>query len=278
MTHGDIVICAAIGAAKLYSKDRRAACRALLSECKLHNLEPPANPADFIRTWQGRLDAHGNVLHASHNSGRPRKLTVQMVEQAYQAIIGWRSAGRKQPYASRAAAAAKCPTVKRVLQLSRATLKTLMNRIRELHPKFGRKLIKFKWFLSAENMADRVEKCEELRLKERALLSRVVHLDAKTVKMGEKAVWGLVDLDVQESWCNIEPAEVSGKSITLKYYAAVNAKLGAFFITFYTGTTGMRSTRDGLNYKVSQLANNLGLPPPFTYNTASLSCATQAAA
>lgn len=52
-------------------------------------------------------------------------------------------------------------------------------------------------------------------------------------------------------------AKKKGKVIRLRYYGAVNARLGAFFITYYTGTTDMPGKRGRLHYKVRSFAEML---------------------
>jgi hypothetical protein len=88
---------------------------------------------------------------------------------------------------------------------------------------------------------------------DRSLLKYVVHLDAKTVYMNEKAAYGLLDLAVHTSVSRIQAARKHNKVIRIKYYAAVSAVLGPIIMIFYTGTTDMPSTRNGLNYEVSHV-------------------------
>lgn len=261
MTLGDVVIAAAILAHKEYPKDLAAAGRRLVSHCSILGQQPPANPSQFVKLWRDRMDTRGNIDHHGSNSGRKEKLTEAQVEEVCQAVIGWKKAGRQLPYETYEDAAENCETFKRVLAESGAALGTLVNRIKAKHPKFGRYQLTVRWKLSARNKTDRVSKCEKLLAEYREQLHKVVHLDAKTVLMYEKVIHGLIDLSEPYSVCRFAPAKRGGKIIRVKYYAAVNAVLGPVFMMFYTGTTGMPSTREGLNYKVSYIFNSFASLP-----------------
>ena len=43
---------------------------------------------------------------------------------------------------------------------------------------------------------------------------------------------------------------ITSSTVQIRYYAAVNAKVGQVTLHFITGTTGMSAQRDGKNYKV----------------------------
>lgn len=253
MTFGEGVISAAVLAHSQEPKDPAAAAKLLVAHCKLMGLQAPANPAEFMQTWQDRMDSEGHIQYHSSSSGRPSKLSDTQVEKAYKAIMGWEKAGLLQPYESFEDAAENCDVVKQVLAESGAALGTLITRIKAKHPKFGRHPIKFQWKLAEHNLIERVTVCKELLEMDRSLLKYVVHLDAKTVYMNEKAAYGLLDLAVHISVSRIQPARRHGKVIRIKYYAAVSAVLGPIIMIFYTGTTDMPSTRDGLNYEVSHV-------------------------
>jgi hypothetical protein len=97
--------------------------------------------------------------------------------------------------------------------------------------------------MSAECEQDRLAKAQELLSNYSDKLDYVVHLDAKTVYLQEKVIYGYVDLDVGYTVSHIPAATKNSKVIKLRYYAAVNAKLGAFFIMYYTGTTDLPANR-----------------------------------
>lgn len=250
MTLGHFIISQAIEAAKLEPNDVAAASKLLVAKCRRLGMQPPKNPASFIKTWQGRVDKKGNILSHAHMSGRKPKVSECQVEAAYKAIIGWETAGRERPYASATEIATQCAPVKQLLETTGVRINTLIKRIQAVHPRFGREQLRKRWLLPDEIQAERLDVALQLVAMEESELQKVVHLDAKTVYMVEKSIYGYVDLAVGYTISGIRPAKKGGKLIKLKYYAAVNAKLGAFFIKFYTGSAGITATRQGKNYKV----------------------------
>jgi hypothetical protein len=273
MTLGQAVHVFAAQAAKQFPNDMAAACKHLLAQCKSAKLAPPKNPAEFIKTWQGRLTAKGDIRSNAHHSGRKAKLTDAKVQAAYKAMLAWEKAGRDRPYESAQEAAVECAFVKQLLAKTGAKFSTLLARIKQRHPRFGRHLLRAKWHMSPKCQQDRLAAAQDLLANYADKLDFVVHLDAKTVYLQEKVVYGYVDLDVGYTVSYTPSATKNSRVIKLRYYAAVNAKLGAFFIIYYTGTTDMPANRPGAHYKVGSVWNSIGLPPPITYISASLSCA-----
>lgn len=257
MTFGEVIISAAIEAAKEEPSKPAAAAKLLVAKCKSLGLNPPKNPINFVRRWQGRVTPQGKIQYRAHKAGRKSQLTAAQVEAAYKAIINWEAAGRSRPYNSAHEIENDCGPVKKLLAKTGVRVDTLIHRIKAVHPRFGREKLGARWALSEENQQERLAVALELSNTDHSELQKVVHLDAKTVHMVEEAIYGYVDLGVGYTVAGIKPARKGGKVIKLKYYAAVNAKLGAFFIRFYTGTTDMPATRDGLNYKVSSAAKQL---------------------
>ena len=251
MTLGEVIISAAIDAAQQKPDSAAAAGRLLVAKCKRLGLKPPQNPAEFVKYWQGRVTPEGKIKSSAHNSGRKPQLSTAQVESAYKAIINWEAAGRSRPFTSKQEIAASCRPVKKLLNETGVQIETLISRIKAVHPRFGREKLRVRWELSEQNKRERLAVALKLSNMNRTELQKVVHLDAKTVHMVEDTIYGYVDLAVGYTVAGIKPAKKGGKVIKLKYYAAVNAQLGAFFIRFYTGTTDMPATRDGLNYKVS---------------------------
>lgn len=239
-------------------KSDAAAGRLLVQKCNSLGLEAPKNPANFVKYWRGRVTPQGNIESHAQQSGRKSKLTKAQVLSAYKAIMGWEAAGRGRPYKSAADIEKNCAAVKKLLAKTGVSVHTLIHRITALYPLFGRQKLKVRWTLTEENKQERLDVAQELKLKDPSELQKVVHLDAKTVHMQEEDIYGYVDLAVGYTLAGIRAARKRGKVIKLKYYAAVNAKLGAFFLRFYTGTTDMPATREGLNYKVSSGAEQLG--------------------
>ena len=56
-------------------------------------------------------------------------------------------------------------------------------------------------------------------------------------------------------------AKQGDKVIRVKYYSAVHSTLGAFFLKFYTGTTGMTCRHDGYHFKVGSCCKQLSVSP-----------------
>lgn len=235
----------------VYSNGRLAVAGRLLTEyCQRLGLAVPANPSNFVSYWRGRLTATREVDSHAGNAGRPYSLSPQMVESAYQGIIGWHAAGRRRPYASKLECEQQCPEVRQVLSDSGVTMDTLIRRITAVHPHFAFKKLRIRWRLTDANKQQRVSICQQLLLSFRDCLHRMVFLDAETVSMWEEDVWGWVDTSVPNSCQGIKPAYSHGKIIRLKYYAAVHRVLSPVWIRFYTGTTGMLYNRDGHNFRV----------------------------
>jgi hypothetical protein len=240
----------AVEAAKQFPGDHAAAQQHLLQKCKENNLAAPANPLQFINTWAGRLTLKGDIRSNAHRSGRKPKLNSSRVQRAYKAILAYEEAGRSRPYESAEQIAAECPYVKKLLTETGSCISTLIARIRQKHPKFGRHLLRVRWHMTDECRQERLETGQDLLDNYGDKLDFVVHLDAKTVYLQEKVIYGYVDLAVGYTVSRIPAATKNSKVIKLRYYAAVNAKLGAFFIIYYTGTTDMPATRPGAHYKV----------------------------
>jgi len=250
MTLGMAVRVYAIEAAMQFPDVLAAAAKSLVQKCQTAGLKPPVNPGNYINTWRDRQTAKGDIRSNAHRSGRKPKLTSGNVQAAYKAILAWEKAGRTRPYESAQHVAAECPYVKKLLTKTGTCISTLIARIQEKHPRFGRKLLKVKWHMTAECQQERLATAQDLLDHYGDKLDFVVHLDAKTVLLQEKKIYGMVDLDVGYTVSRVPAATKNSRVIKLRYYAAVNAKLGAFFIIYYTGTTDMPANRPGAHYKV----------------------------
>lgn len=240
----------AIEAAMQFPDNLAEAAACLVQKCQTAGLKPPANPGNYINTWRDRQTPKGDIRSNAHRSGRKPKLTSGNVQAAYKAILAWEKAGRTRPYESAQNVAAECPYVKKLLTKTGTCISTLIARIQQKHPRFGRKLLKAKWHMTAECQQERLATAQDLLDNYGDKLDFVVHLDAKTVLLQEKKIYGMVDLDVGYTVSRVPAATKNSRVIKLRYYAAVNAKLGAFFIIYYTGTTGMPANRPGAHYKV----------------------------
>jgi hypothetical protein len=250
MTLGIAVRVYAIEAALEFPDDLAEATKYLLQKCQTAGLAPPKNPGNYINFWRDRQTPKGDIRSNAHRSGRKPKLTDAHVQAAYKAILAWEKAGRSRPYESAQHIAAECPYVKKLLTKTGTCISTLIARIQEKHPRFGRKLLKAKWHMTAECQQERLATAQDLLDNYGDKLDFVVHLDAKTVLLQEKNIYGMVDLDVGYTVSRVAAATKNSRVIKLRFYAAVNAKLGAFFIFYYTGTTDMPANRPGAHYKV----------------------------
>ena len=261
MTLGPAIRAYAVQAAKQFPDDMPAACKYLASLCKTAGLQPPKNAAQFINTWRDRLTPDGDIISNASRSGRPQKLTDAKVQAAYKHLLAWEKAGRDLPYESAEVAQTECAYVKQLLEKSGAQFSTLLARIKKLHPRFGRHLLRARWHMTDECQQDRLTKARELLTGYADKLDFVVHLDAKTVYLQEKVLYGYVDLDVGYTVSYIKAATKNSRVIKLRYYAAVNSKLGPFFIIYYTGTTDMPANRPGAHYKVGSVLEHRRLSP-----------------
>jgi len=251
----------AVDAANQFPNKLADAGRYLLQKCKEAGVKAPANPEGYVKYWKGRMTARGDITSKAQHSGRKPKLTDARVQAAYKAILAWEKAGRDRPYESADDVAAACPHVKKLLERTGAKINTLIARIKKRHPYFGRHLLRAKWHMTAECKQDRLTTAQDLLSNYSDKLDYVVHLDAKTVYLQEKVIYGYVDLAVGYSVSYFAAATKNNRVIKLRYYAAVNAKLGAFFIMYYTGTTDMPANRPGAHYKVRSAVEQHWLSP-----------------
>jgi hypothetical protein len=219
--------------------------------CAVTHLQPPANCRSFILTWGRRMNPDGTLDRHAHYAGAHQQVSDQMAEEAYQGIIGWRAAGRRQPYKNERELKAQCPAVKKVLRESGVTIATLINRIKQLHPNFQRVKIRQRFPLEASHKASRLSICQLLSQQFSHLLRCMVFVDQKQINMWEEEITGWVDTSVPDYADGIKPARYKGRVIKLKYYAAVHMTLGPFFIRFYTGTSGMDYNHSNRAYMVS---------------------------
>ena len=264
MTLCDAVTYYAILAFNLARGNVVIACGLLLIFCWVTHLKAPANCRNFIKFWAGRMREDGTLDRHADYAGAPQQVSDQMVEEAYQGIIGWRRAKRRNPYRSEEDLVQQCPAVIKVLRESGVTIGTLISRIKDKHPGFTRTKLRIRFALTDSHKADRLSKCRQLLRRFRGLLHCCVFVDQKQINVWEEDVWGWVDTSVPNYAEGIQPARYQGRIIKLKYYAAVHNKLGPFFLMFYTGTSGMDSHHDGHDYQVGHAANSCAQPPPFT--------------
>ena len=140
----------AIEAAMQFPDDLAAAAKSLVQKCQTAGLKPPVNPGNYINTWRDRQTAKGDIRSNAQRSGRKAKLSAPRVQAAYRAILAWAKAGRDRPYESADVIATECKYVKKLLAETGAQISTLIARIRQLHPRFGRHLLRARWHMTAE--------------------------------------------------------------------------------------------------------------------------------
>lgn len=258
-----MIISFAILAFSLAAGDLGAAVPEFLRFCNQVGVNPPRNARQFIQLWAGRHNKRGQIDRHSTRAGRHEKLTEAMVVQAYKGITGWAEAGRKRPYESVRDIERQCPAVRAVLRDSKATMNTLMQRLKEKYPKLQYKEMKVKWRLTDDNKLARYWVCEELLDRFKHLLHRVVFVDAKTVMVCQGTIKGWVDTSLPNFCEGIKPAMYKGKILRLKYYAAVHATLGPVLMKCYTGTSGMPGKRGNKHYQVGSGNKQAWLPLSF---------------
>lgn len=112
--------------------------------------------------------------------------------------------------------------------------------------------------LTVAEMAARVLICKQLVSMERKVLLQVVFLDMKTIWMWEHNAYGWIDTSMRAEFGATKPLRDQGQILRLKYYGAVNALLGPFFIWFVSGTTGITAHQGETHYKVGSCAEPIG--------------------
>jgi hypothetical protein len=261
MTLPALVVAWAILAAGLFGDKTTLAVAWFIAACTLFHFHIPANPLNFINYWRDRWTPEGGINSRAHNSGRLPKISPQQVERAYKGIISWKADGKSRPYKSMDRMATDCPAVKKVLEETGITIKHLVRLIKKAHPHFQYKQLKVTWKMTDDLKAERLHVCTGLLAEYADMLHRMVFMDQKTVFMWEQEVCGWVDTTVEYSFEGIKPAKHGRQTIRLKYYSAVHSKLGAFFLRFYTGTTGMTCRHDGYHFKVGSSYKELSATP-----------------
>lgn len=211
----------------------------------------PAAIRSFIRYWGKKHQKYGTVKGHASNSGRIRKLTRAQAKRCLDKALGWKKDGRSGPYSSVDNLISKCPEVKQMIQETGACPRTLMRAMKQLCPTFSYKKLTVKAKLSAQQKLDRVAVCKKHLQVPDKTLETVLWIDAKTMYMNITHRYGWVDAAEEDVFETNRPATRKSNVIKLKYYIAVNARLGAVYLGFYTGTTGMPAERDGKTYLVS---------------------------
>jgi hypothetical protein len=161
MTYPDMIICLAVYFAACFPHDTARATTAFCKQCGALGYKTPKNARQFITNWASRVTPDGYIVRRAHLAGRRKKLTPQMVSRAYNAIVGWREAGRTRPYTSHEELLESCPEVQQVLSDTGLSLSTLLKAIRDKHRRFGRHTLTVRWSLTDENKRER-SRCAQI--------------------------------------------------------------------------------------------------------------------
>lgn len=215
----------------------------------------PSDDKDFIRRWVTSWKQHKHLKGQSSNSGRKEKVSHELIEQLLEAMTNWKKAGREGPYASLSEVLAANPNLKEAVDKAGASLETVRNSLKRYCPNLVYKNLFIKQKLTDRHKHDRYRrayiKLYESVIEDEKLLERVVWIDAKTMYMTVKSRRGWVLSGKEDIFETYHPASEKNP-ITLKYYIAVNYRVGKLKLIWYTGTTGMPADRDPDNpYLVS---------------------------
>ncbi|WIA12349.1 hypothetical protein OEZ85_012400 [Tetradesmus obliquus] len=210
--------------------------------CNRQGYPVPQNLPGQIRKWWGRAQAEGAVNTHYHLAGHPEKISQQQVQFCLKKkteLLGWKSHGRADPYPSIEVLAESRPAVQQVLDDTGITMKTLVNRMKQLRPGLKRVRLRAMKKLTPKVKENRLKRCRELVDYTDAELQRVVWIDAKSMPMLVSNEWGWVDTHDEDTTLQLRKVQTrKAKSIMLNYYIAVCGLAGAVLLYFYTGTTG----------------------------------------
>ena len=238
--------------------DIKAATKQFITELKSMGLDIPKDPAKFIQYWGHRWAVQHSTRGSSSNSGRQRKLRDAELAQVLDIIVNWRRDGRTGPYRSMKEVKRCNQIVRDIIRTADCSMDTLRRSLKRFCPELVYKKLWVKPKLTDQHKEDRYNGCCELLEYDEDIAETVVFLDAKTMYMTitDRKGWVLLgEEDVFETNHN----KSKKNPIVLKYYAAVNYRLGKVELIFITGTTGMKANRDpNRPYKVSQYWCNLG--------------------
>ena len=235
------------------------ACTEVRTICKRQGYHVPVNLPHAIRKYWGRCQQFGSPVTFHHKAGAPKLIPDQQVEFCLTELLSWKSHGRLLPYPSIEVLAAERPAVQQVLDSTGITVQTLVRRMKEKRPTLKRVQLQPKKKLTAKHKGNRVRDCKELIKYTDADLQRVVYIDAKSMPMLISEVWGWVDTADADTMVEVERAQTrKAKSVMLNYYIAVCGLAGAVLLYFYTGSTGVGPTRDGITFMVSSALKMVG--------------------
>lgn len=241
-------------AANSYSKfpgDFKAAKADFLAGCKGRDFTPPRSLDWFVSYWGREWKLKGSVAGNASNSGRKLLISDAQAKVAVGVVLGWREEGRSGPYRSTKDLVKNSAAVKSILKKTGATVKTLQRAMKRVHPTLSYRKLVVKARLTEDHKEDRVTISKQNLAATDEELKTVVWIDAKTMYMNITQRYGWVDSLQEDIFETNRCSTRKSNIIKLKYYIAVNARLGGVMLVFYTGTTGMPADRDGKTYLVS---------------------------
>lgn len=222
-----------------------------LSFCSTLGIEAPSDPAAFVKKWGPHWQQEGNVDGSASNSGRKRKLEEQQIEQVLGELLEWKEAGMKGPYKSIAELLENSTVAAEIVSSTGVSHDTLIKRLKEKNPNLQYLKLGVKQSHNTRQLGDRYDTSAAHLEQPASVRERVIFIDAKTMYMKVGSRFGWVDKTVEDTFSTAFPASLKNP-MALKYYIAVNYRIGKVLLVFYTGTTGMPANRDPANpYLVS---------------------------
>lgn len=224
-------------------KNISVAVTKFLEFCSILGLEAPDEPTGFVKTWGPYWVENNNVEGKSSNSGRKRKLKDEQLQQVLGELLGWKEAGMKGPYTSVAELLENSTVAAELVSSAGVSHDTLIRRLKELNPNLQYLKLGVKPGHSTRQLEDRYFTAAGHLEEPASVRHRVIFIDAKTMYMKVSSRYGWVDCTVEDTFSTSFPASMKNP-MALKYYIAVNYKMGKVLLVFYTGTTGMPADRD----------------------------------
>ena len=238
------------------SRDKKAAARLLLE--RLDGRAVVSRPVRFCCYWGERRIESGSVKDRPR-AGRPKKLTSVWVDAVLTDLSkGYArddSTGRKLvPYRSWSQFCCNSPVADACLSTTRVTPRHLLRVCLAALPTLKRVKIQLRVWLKPVTKQARVDECEKLLLKSVDWMDAVIWCDGKTLYINPTTAYAWVNTaDMSPHDLVREDRRVrvrGGDQVKLKFYIAVNAKVGPVKLVWVTGTTELTADRVSPPYQV----------------------------
>lgn len=229
----------------------KVATKTFLESCQSMGLKSPRDPAAFIKYWGREWELKQSVDGNASNSGRKPAISDKDAKTCLDVLLNWKDAGLKGPYRSVQHLVSTSSVVRDILHKTNASQRTLTRAMQRMCPELTFKKLTVKAKLTEQHKQQRVAMCEQHLQVSDNTLETVVWIDAKTMYMNITQRYGWVDASKEDVFETKRTSNNKSNILKLKYYIAVNARLGAVQLVFYTGTSGMPAARDGKTYLVS---------------------------